>query len=130
MTAFGFNVLAEALAIQKVTHAYGIVGIPVSEIAYAFINQNIQYYGFRNEQAAAYAASIVGYLTQRPGIVLAVSGPGMTNVLSGMANAMVNKWPMIVIAGAPDSNLDGKGSFQEFDQMACAKTCAKYVCRP
>mmetsp|Transcript_19264 Transcript_19264/g.18401 ORF Transcript_19264/g.18401 Transcript_19264/m.18401 type:complete len:121 (+) Transcript_19264:242-604(+) len=54
----------------------------------------------------------------------------MTNIISGMANAMVNKWPMICIAGAPDSSLDGKGSFQEFDQMACAKPVSKFCARP
>lgn len=71
----------------------------------------MNYFGFRNEQAAAYAAGIYGYITQRPGIVLAVSGPGMTNCISGMANAMVNKWPMICIAGASDASLEGRGGF-------------------
>lgn len=65
--------------------------------------EGINYYGFRNEQAASYAASAIGYMTGRPGIVMAVSGPGMTNCISGMANAMVNKWPMVCIAGANDA---------------------------
>lgn len=91
---------------------------------------DVVYYGFRNEQAAAYAASAVGYITQRPGIVLAVSGPGMTNCISAMANAMVNKWPMVVVCGASDASLDGKGAFQEFDQLACARPVSKYAARP
>lgn len=73
---------------------------------------------------------MVGYLTGRPGIVMAVSGPGMTNCISGMANAMVNKWPMICIAGASDAQLEGKGGFQEFDQLACARPVCKYAARP
>jgi 2-hydroxyacyl-CoA lyase 1 len=77
----------------------------------ALQGNDVNYYGFRNEQAAAYAAGIVGYITKRPGIVLAVSGPGMTNCISGMANALVNKWPMVVISGASDASLEGKGGF-------------------
>lgn len=69
------------------------------------------YYGFRNEQAAAYAGSAIGYITQKPGIVLAVSGPGMTNCISALANAQVNKWPMILISGASDASMEGKGGF-------------------
>jgi 2-hydroxyacyl-CoA lyase 1 len=107
----GFQVVAKALALQGLSYSFGIVGIPVSEIAMSLQANDVNYYGFRNEQAAAYAASAVGYITKRPGIVLAVSGPGMTNCISGMANAMVNKWPMIVIAGASDASLDGKGAF-------------------
>jgi len=90
----------------------------------------MNYFGFRNEQAASYAAGIVGYLTKRPGVCLAVSGPGMTNTISGMAEALINKRPMIVFGGAGDSSLEGMGSFQELDQVACAKPVCKYAARP
>lgn len=53
----------------------------------------------------------------------------MTNTISGMAEALVNKRPMIVIAGAPDTLTEGKGAFQEFDQLACAKPVTKYAAR-
>jgi thiamine pyrophosphate-dependent acetolactate synthase large subunit-like protein len=53
----------------------------------------------------------VGFYTRRPGLVLAVSGPGMTNCISGMANALVNKWPMICLGGCADAALEGKGAF-------------------
>ena len=75
----------------------------------------MNYFGFRNEQAASYtlsyAAGIVGYLTKKPGVCLAVSGPGMTNTISGMAEALVNKRPLIVLGGASDSSLEGQGGF-------------------
>ena len=106
------------------------MGIPVIELGYSLQSNDIKYYGFRNEQAAAYAAGIVGYLTGRPGIVLAVSGPGMTNCISGMAEAVVNKRPMICIGGASDASMEGKGGFQEFDQLTLAKGCTKYAARP
>jgi 2-hydroxyacyl-CoA lyase 1 len=90
----------------------------------------MNYLGFRNEQAASYAAGMVGYMTKRPAVCLAVSGPGMTNTISGMAEAMVNKRPMIVIGGASDTGLDGRGAFQELDQISCAKPVTKYAARP
>ena len=126
----GYQVVAKALAKQGLGDVFGIVGHPVIELGSAFLAEEMNYYGFRNEQAASYAASAVGYLTKKPGIVLAVSGPGMTNCLSGMANAMVNKWPMICLGGACDSQLEGRGAFQEFDQLGAAKTCSKYAARP
>jgi 2-hydroxyacyl-CoA lyase 1 len=107
----GYEVVAKALALQGLTHCFGIIGIPVIELAMSIQDNDIKYYGFRNEQAASYAAGIHGYLTQRPGIVLAVSGPGMTNCISGMAEALINKRPMICIAGASDASLEGKGGF-------------------
>lgn len=61
---------------------------------------------------------------------MAVSGPGMTNCISGMAEAMINKRPMVCIAGASDAQLEGKGGFQELDQLALAKPVCKYAARP
>ena len=103
----GYEVMSKALASQGITHVFGIVGIPVIELGTAVQMEDMNYFGFRNEQAASYAAGVVGYMTKRPGVVLAVSGPGMTNCISGMANAQVNKWPMICIGGASDSSLEG-----------------------
>jgi len=126
----GYEVVAKALALQNLTHAFGIVGIPIVELGMCLQSEGLKYFGFRNEQAASYAAGIVGYLTGRPGVMLAVSGPGMTNCISGMAEAMVNKRPMIVLAGASDASLEGRGGFQEFDQLTLAKSVTKYAARP
>ena len=100
----GYEVVAKALAKQGCTHVFGIVGIPVIELGVAFQMNDMNYFGFRMETPASYAAGMVGYLTKRPGVCLAVSGPGLTNCISGMAEAMVNKRPMIQLGGASDSN--------------------------
>ena len=126
----GYEVVAKALAQQGCTHVFGIVGIPVIELGTAFQGEDMNYFGFRMETPASYAAGIHGYMTKRPGVCLAVSGPGMTNCISGMANALTNKWPMICLGGASDSSLEGQGGFQEFDQLACAKPVTKYAARP
>ena len=107
----GYEVVAKSFAKQGLTHVFGIVGVPVIELGSAFQAEDMNYFGVRHEQSASYAASAVGYLTKRPGIVMAVSGPGMTNCISGMANALVNKWPMVCVGGACDSILEGQGAF-------------------
>uniref|UniRef100_A0A8C5YHT1 2-hydroxyacyl-CoA lyase n=1 Tax=Microcebus murinus TaxID=30608 RepID=A0A8C5YHT1_MICMU len=88
----GAKVIAQALKTQGVEYMFGIVGIPVTEIAFAAQELGIRYIGMRNEQAACYAASAIGYLTGRPGVCLVVSGPGLIHALGGMANANMNCW--------------------------------------
>ncbi|XP_067867807.1 2-hydroxyacyl-CoA lyase 1 isoform X2 [Heterodontus francisci] len=112
----GAQVIAEALRVQNIQYMFGVVGIPVIEVAMAAQAAGIKYIGMRNEQAACYAASAVGYLTGRPGICLAVSGPGLIHALGGMANANMNCWPVIVLAGSCDQNQQTMGAFQEFPQ--------------
>lgn len=82
----GAHIIARSLRDLGITVIFGIVGIPVVEIAEEAINLGIRFIGFRNEQAAGYAASAYGYLTGRPGICLVVGGPG---VLHGMAGVCV-----------------------------------------
>uniref|UniRef100_A0A8C0ETQ7 2-hydroxyacyl-CoA lyase n=1 Tax=Bubo bubo TaxID=30461 RepID=A0A8C0ETQ7_BUBBB len=101
---------------SNIEYMFGIVGIPVTEIAIAAQAVGIKYVGMRNEQAACYAASAVGYLTGRPGVCLVVSGPGFLHALGGMANAAMNCWPLIVIGGSSDRNQETMGAFQEFPQ--------------
>lgn len=71
-----------------------------------------------------------GYLTGKPGVCLTVPGPGMLNVMSGLGNALVNKWPMLLLSGSADANLDGSGSFQECPQVDAARKFTKYAARP
>uniref|UniRef100_A0A8D0FNX7 Thiamine pyrophosphate enzyme N-terminal TPP-binding domain-containing protein n=1 Tax=Strix occidentalis caurina TaxID=311401 RepID=A0A8D0FNX7_STROC len=106
---------------MNIEYMFGIVGIPVTEIAIAAQAVGIKYVGMRNEQAACYAASAVGYLTGRPGVCLVVSGPGFLHALGGMANATMNCWPLIVIGGSSDRNQETMGAFQEFPQV-CRRT--------
>ncbi|MEQ2271399.1 2-hydroxyacyl-CoA lyase 1 [Xenotaenia resolanae] len=88
----GAQLIAESLKTQKVEYMFGIVGVPVIEVAMAAQAAGIKYVGMRNEQAACYAASAVGYITGRPGACLVVSGPGLIHALGGMANANMNCW--------------------------------------
>lgn len=121
-----FSILANSLQAQEVKQVYGIIGIPIIELGIFMHSSGITFYGFRNEQQASYAAGVEGYLTQRPGVCLTVSGPGYSNALSGLANAKENSWPMILISGSSEMSNLGMGSFQEFPQTESALTFAKW----
>ena len=88
----GNYLLAKSLKDQGVQYAFGIVGIPVVETAVALQQAGIKFVGMRNEQAAAYAAQAIGYLTRSPAVCLVVSGPGVIHTLGGLANAQSNCW--------------------------------------
>jgi 2-hydroxyacyl-CoA lyase 1 len=126
----GARVIARSLKQQGVDYMFGIVGFPVIPIAMAAQQEGIRYIGFRNEQAASYAAGAVGYLTGRPGACLAVSGPGVVHGIAGLANAWSNCWPMILLGGANDSYQEGMGAFQETPQIEAARPFSKYAARP
>jgi 2-hydroxyacyl-CoA lyase 1 len=126
----GAQIVARSLKQQGVEYMFGIVGIPVIPIAVFAQREGIKFYGFRNEQAASYAAAAVGYLTGRPGVCLGVSGPGMIHGIAGAANAWSNCWPMLLIGGANDSYQNGQGAFQEAPQIEAARPFVKYAARP
>jgi 2-hydroxyacyl-CoA lyase 1 len=123
----GSTLIARSLKQHGVEYMFGIVGIPVVPIAFAAQREGIKYIGMRHEQSAAYAAQAVGYLTGRPGACLVVSGPGMTNAISGLANAWSNRWPMILLGGSSDISQHGMGAFQEAPQVESARPYCKYA---
>ncbi|XP_076167522.1 2-hydroxyacyl-CoA lyase [Ptiloglossa arizonensis] len=126
----GNQIVAEALKEQNIEYVFGIMGHPVIDLALCMQAVGLQYLGFRNEQAACYAAQAYGYLTRRPVVVLCVSGPGLLHVIGGMANAQVNGWPVIVIGGSCPQDHEGIGGFQEWPQVESSKPYCKYAVRP
>lgn len=84
----GAYLIAKSLHDLGVTVIFGIVGVPVSDVAEEAINLGIRFIGLRNEQAAGYAATAYGYLTGRPGVCLVVGGPGVLHGLAGVSFAV------------------------------------------
>jgi 2-hydroxyacyl-CoA lyase 1 len=82
----GARIIAQSLKNLGVTVIFGLVGVPVSDIAEHAINTGIRFIGFRNEQAASYAATAYGYLTGRPGVCLVVGGPGVLHAMAGVCD--------------------------------------------
>lgn len=123
----GAQLIARSLKHHGVAYMYGIVGVPVVPVAFAAMQEGIKYYGMRHEQSAGYAAQITSYLTGRPGACLVVSGPGMTNAITGLANAWANCWPMVLLGGSSDLKQRGMGAFQETPQVEAARPFVKYA---
>ncbi|CAG8559137.1 30844_t:CDS:2 [Gigaspora margarita] len=126
----GAEIVAKALKDQGVDVVFGIVGIPVVEVAEAIISEGIKFIGFRNEQSLSYAAGAYGFLSGRPGVCLVVSGPGVVHALAGLVNAQVNCWPLLLIGGSSDTYQQGMGAFQELDQVTLCRSYTKISTRP
>lgn len=127
----GMYILAESLRRLGLMHVYGLVGIPVTEAAYAMQKIGINYYGFRFEQQAGMAAATHGFLTNTPGVLLTVSSLGFLNGLTATANATVNCYPMIQISGASDPQMVDMdmGTYEQLDQLNTARPLVKAAFR-
>lgn len=123
----GMHLLVDALKLNGVEAIYGVVGIPVTDLARYAQKVGIRYIGFRHEQSAGHAAAISGYLTRKPGICLTVSAPGFLNGLTALAEATINGFPMIQISGSSDRNIIDlqQGDYEGLDQMNIAKPLVK-----
>ncbi|RKS87258.1 oxalyl-CoA decarboxylase [Orbus hercynius] len=123
----GMHIIVDALKKNDIDAIYGVVGIPITDMARHAQAEGIRYIGFRHEQSAGNAAAISGYLTKKPGICLTVSAPGFLNGLVALANATTNGFPMILISGSSDREIIDlqQGDYEELDQMNAAKPYAK-----
>jgi oxalyl-CoA decarboxylase len=127
----GFDLLVDALRVNGIENIYGVVGIPITDVARVAQAKGLRYIGFRHEQSAGHAAAAAGFLTQRPGICLTVSAPGFLNGLVALANATTNCFPMIQISGSSDrATVDlQQGEYEELDQLAIARPLTKAAFR-
>src|ERR1700761_7505609 len=127
----GFHLVVDALKANDVETIYGIVGIPITDLARVAQASGIRYIGFRQETSAGNAAAAAGFLTGRPGVCLTTSGPGFLNGLPALANATTNCFPMIQISGSSNRALVDlqRGDYQDLDQLNAARPFAKAVYR-
>ena len=121
--------IAKALQQLDVRVIFGLVGIPVVQIAEEAIALGIRFIAFRNEQAASYAATAYGYLSGRPGVCLVVGGPGVLHAIAGIGNATANAWPLMLLAGSNETHQTGKGAFQELDAVSLLTPLTKSTTR-
>lgn len=127
----GFHLVIDALKHNDIDTIFGLVGIPITDLARLAQAQGMRFIGFRHEQHAGNAAAITGYMTQKPGICLTVSAPGFLNGLTALANATVNCFPMILISGSSEREIVDlqQGDYEEMDQLNAAKPYAKAAYR-
>ena len=86
---YGAKLIAQALYDLNVKVIFGLPGLPVIDIAQEGLNLGIRFISFRNEQAAAYAATAYGYLTGKPGVCISVGGPGVLHVMAGVCDILL-----------------------------------------
>lgn len=127
----GMYILAHALRRIGIDTMYGLVGIPVTEMAYIAQGTGMRFISFRHEQQAGMAAAAHGFVTGKPGVFLTVSSLGFMNGLTSTANATVNCYPVIQISGSSvrePIDLE-QGTYEGLDQLNVAKPVVKAAYR-
>ena len=126
LTLTGAKIIIETLKRLGVDSIFGYPGgIVLSVYDELYKQQDIKHYLVRHEQSAVHAAEGYARVTGKCGVVLVTSGPGATNTVSGIANAYLDGFPLVVLTGQVVSNLIGKDAFQEVDIIDMTKSCTK-----
>ncbi|MBC3830420.1 acetolactate synthase 3 catalytic subunit [Undibacterium amnicola] len=123
----GAEILVKCLAEEGVEHVFGYPGGAVLYIYDAIFNQSkFQHILVRHEQAAIHAADAYSRSSNKVGVALVTSGPGVTNAVTGLATAYMDSIPMIVISGQVPSHAIGEDAFQECDTVGITRPCVKH----
>ncbi len=123
----GADILVEALTDLGVEFVFGYPGGAVLPIYDALHKQTrIRHILVRHEQAATHAAEGYARSTGKPGVVLVTSGPGATNAVTGITDALMDSIPMVVITGQVPTSLIGSDAFQEADTVGITRHCSKH----
>jgi len=123
----GADILVEALCDLGVEVVFGYPGGAVLPIYDAIFKQKrLRHILVRHEQAATHAAEGYARSTGKPGVVLVTSGPGATNAVTGITDALMDSIPMVVITGQVATHLIGSDAFQEADTVGITRHCTKH----
>jgi acetolactate synthase-1/2/3 large subunit len=123
----GAEMVIAALADQGVEHIFGYPGGAVLPIYDALFQQDkVQHILVRHEQGAVHAAEGYARSTGKVGTVLVTSGPGATNAVTGLTDALCDSIPVVVITGQVPTHLIGNDAFQECDTVGITRPCTKY----
>jgi thiamine pyrophosphate-dependent acetolactate synthase large subunit-like protein len=128
-TLTGSDLLARALTEQGTDTLFFIMGGPMIETESALIKLGVRPIDTRHEQAAALMAHAYSRLTRRPGVCMGCSGPGTTNLVTGVANAFVDSAPLVAIGGSSPRVFLGMDAFQEIDQVGVMRPITKWADR-
>src|SRR5262249_22376446 len=117
-TMTGAQMVIRALKDQGVTHIFGYPGGAVLPIYDALFKvEGITHVLVRHEQGAAHAAEGYARSTGKPGVVLVTSGPGATNAVTGLTDALMDSIPIVMLSGQVPTHLIGTDAFQECDTV-------------
>ncbi len=123
----GAEIVVRCLAEEGVEHVFGYPGGAVLYIYDAIFKQDkFQHVLVRHEQAAVHAADAYSRSSQKVGVALVTSGPGVTNAVTGLSTAYMDSIPMVVISGQVPSHAIGQDAFQECDTVGITRPCVKH----
>ena len=123
----GSEILAKALRNEGVNDLFFIMGGPMLLAEESCIKEGIRPIDVRHEQAAAFMGQAYSRLLNKPSVCMAASGPGVTNLITGIANAYVDCVPVVAIGGSSPFKAYGRQVFQEIDQLGMMKPCTKWA---
>ncbi|PVV17090.1 MAG: acetolactate synthase, large subunit, biosynthetic type [gamma proteobacterium symbiont of Ctena orbiculata] len=127
MELSGGEIIVQCLKDEGVEHVFGYPGGAVLHIYDAIFKQkDVKHILVRHEQAAGHAADGYARATGKPGVVLVTSGPGATNVVTGIATAFMDSIPMVVLTGQVPTPVIGSDAFQEVDTVGITRPCVKH----
>jgi len=123
----GAEVIVRALVNENIDVVFGYPGGAVLPVYDALFKQNsLRHILVRHEQAATHAAEGYARSTGKVGVVLVTSGPGATNAVTGLTDAMLDSIPLVCITGQVPTHLIGSDAFQEADTTGITRSCTKY----
>jgi thiamine pyrophosphate-dependent acetolactate synthase large subunit-like protein len=125
----GSEILARSLKNEGTKDLFFIMGGPMMLAENSCVNEGIRPIDVRHEQAAALMAQAYSRLLQKPSVCMAASGPGVINLTTGVANALIDCAPVVAIGGSSAIRQFGRQVFQEIDQLAIMKGCTKWADR-
>lgn len=125
----GSEILAKCLKKEGIQDLFYIMGGPMLLAEATCVQEGIRMIDVRHEQAAAFMCQAYSRLLQKPSVCMAASGPGVTNLITGMANALIDCCPVVAIGGSSPISQFGRQVFQEIDQVELMRGCTKHVDR-
>jgi acetolactate synthase I/II/III large subunit len=126
----GAKALITSLEKEGVDNVFGLPGGANLPIYDELVDANFRHVLVRHEQAAAHMADGYARIKRKAGVCMATSGPGATNLITGIATAHADSIPMVAITGQVPVAMIGKDAFQETDIIGIANPCTKYAFQP
>lgn len=126
----GAKALIHALEKEGVDVVFGLPGGANLPIYDALVGANLRHILVRHEQSAAHMADGYARIKRKSGVCFATSGPGATNLITGIATAYADSIPMVAVTGQVPLAMIGKDAFQETDIIGVANPCTKYAFQP
>lgn len=126
----GAELVVESIRQQGIETVFGYPGGAIMPVYDALVDSPLRHILARHEQAAVHAAEGYALAREKPGVVLVTSGPGLTNIVTGLADAYADSVPLVAISGQVARPMFGSDAFQEVDAMSLTMPVVKHSYQP